>query len=125
MTFLADSPCTQCGWKFKSFHVCVDLSGDEPTPVARPRRKTQARSKQHLDALNEGRSLRWERYHEENRERDEKIVKRYNEGGIGATALGKEFGMSPSTVLKVLRRAQDEGHVQIRPVGRTLAKGAQ
>lgn len=123
MTAQRDTPC-KCGWKFHGFHICVDLTGDEPKPRIQSRKKL-ARSQSHLDALNSGRADRWARHYEENRERDEKIIERYAAGGIGTSKIAQEFGMARSSVLKVLKRAQDQGLVKVRARGTTLAKGAQ
>lgn len=125
MTAQRDTPC-KCGWKFLSFHICVDLSNDKPGAIFPKCKKTKKSTHPLANPnLQQSQAERWERHHEQNRVRDEKIVERYKQGGVGCTVIAKEFNMARSSVLKVLHRAQEEGLVDIRRRGYTLAKGAK
>lgn len=135
---LADVRC-KCGWKYKSFHICVDLT--KPCPgegriVAPPVKKKTGfalslenrvviteLSDEARAALVARNKIRWAKHHEKNRERDEKIILRYANGGIGMKKIADEFGIGYHTVISVLRRASEAGIIVIRPRGTTVAKG--
>lgn len=123
MTFLADKPCTRCGWKFKGFHICIE--NPSTTVEAMKPKRGGAKTQDQFDAMNEGRALRWESYREETQSRDDKIVKLYKNGGVGYIDIARKMNLSKSTVQKVLKRAEAEGLVKLRPRGTTLAKGAK
>ena len=59
-----------------------------------------------------------------NRELEDRVINRYNEGGIGMEPLAVELGLTRDVVRKILIRARDEGRVTIRSRGHTVAKGA-
>jgi DNA-binding transcriptional regulator LsrR (DeoR family) len=66
-------------------------------------------------------SQRWADYRESNRERDEKIVTRYKEG-LSHKDLALEFGISKTTVQKIVKEAANEGRVTIRPRNYALSR---
>jgi hypothetical protein len=81
-------------------------------------------SQAQLDNLRLGNELRWAEKREADKERDAKLIKIYKEGGIGTASLAKKFRISRDTVLRVLREAQADGLLTMRPRGHTIANGA-
>lgn len=80
-------------------------------------------SQEAREALAARNKTRWAKYHEKNRERDEKIILRYANGGAGMQKIASEFEIGYHTVASILRRAADAGIIVIRPRGTTVAKG--
>lgn len=115
---MRDVPCKQCGWRYPGFHVCVDLSKPIDTKISN--RHIQAHnqkiSQSHLDALQRGKTERWERHRDETANRDAKIVALYR-AGDGMKPLAKDFSIAFQTIRGILKRAEDRGEVTIRPRG--------
>lgn len=125
-----ETPCARCGWKYPGDHVCIDLSTeaarkDAQRVVLRPRnavyRPVSERTK---EALRQSAAERWQRHYESNRERDARIVERYNAGGVSQPTLAMEFDISKSTVQKILKRAAVEGLTTMRKRGSNIRHGA-
>lgn len=55
-------------------------------------------------------------------ERAERLVERYAKGNIGLDALSRMFHMRRTTALEILRKAADEGRIELRTKGATIAK---
>lgn len=120
--FLEPKPkCDRCRWPFPGFHICVDLSTPEPKlnranrfgPVTDAWRTTSSLSM----------TERWAQKREEERPRDDALVQRYKEGGIGIKGLGVEFGISSTTALAILKRYEIAGLVEMRKRGQNISKG--
>lgn len=67
-------------------------------------------------------SQRWADYRESNRERDNKIIERYKAGGVGYKDIAAEFGISKTTVQKIMQEAARDGRVQPRPRSHTISR---
>lgn len=121
---LRDVPC-KCGWKFLGFHICIDLSSPEPTAPKSHKKRFHEMSPAQKAAWDESQKLRWQEHHDKHRDRDAKIVERYNEGNVGYRALSEEFGCAHTTIQRVLKNAELAGQTVIRKRGKTLVKGAK
>lgn len=114
--------CDRCGHRYPGFHICVDLSTPEPK---RREQKPWTMTDSQREGISQAQRERWERVREENAPRDQAIIDRYNEGRISYRDLAKEFRISHTTVVKIMRLASDAGFVTLRVKGHTLATGAQ
>lgn len=116
-----DNPCERCGWRYAGFHVCFDASKQIPEEGGTKPKKRQRR--EHITeaqrlALEEGSSERWARHREENRRRDEEIIKKYKQGN-GLRSLSREYGIAYQTAMGIIRREEAvTGETIMRPVGR-------
>lgn len=114
--FLPKKPhCTRCEGPYEGWHVCFDASkrveGEGLVEVKVSRRKTE------VTASSVSAQDRWARYREEMRPRDEKIIESYVEGGT-LVEVAERFGISHQTVMKILKREEeDTGRTIRRPVG--------
>ena len=127
------TPCARCGWKFKSFHICLDLPPEIMKKVEEPSKPKRIRSKIARDPrsdayrgteewkenLRAAAKDRWRRQRELERSRDKSIVKRYSDGRTYAE-LAYEFGLSSPTIARVVQEAADKGEVTIRPAARRV-----
>lgn len=119
-------PCGEPGCDHPNWHVCPKRMGPDTTAqvlVEQQKRKPKT-SAAHLKQLNDGRSARWERYREETRARDQKIVARYKAGDLGMSKIAGEFGLSYQTVRRVVMEAAERGEVTVRAPGTTVQNGA-
>ncbi len=121
------TPCQTEGCGHPRYHVCTfgkpDLfhvfipkyftTGKKRSPFARFGERSQA----HKDAISASQRRRWAVHYAANKERDDKIIDRYNEGDVGMKPIAAEFGISYGTVRAVLMRAADEGRVTINTKG--------
>jgi predicted Rossmann fold nucleotide-binding protein DprA/Smf involved in DNA uptake len=131
----AKTRCGRCGWRYPSFHICLDLPLEvmrRVEDVAQPKRqrarahKRDPRSDAYrgTDEWRSNISAGLQEYHNQrraaNRERDREIVKRYSEDQRTVRELATEFGISFQTILSVLHTAQDDGVLVIRPAARRI-----
>lgn len=128
--FISDRKCGRCGWKFPSFHVCIDLTEPEPAAPAQPKTagtftgerfegRVSEEAREKISLANR------ERWKTRNRARDEAMINRYRQGDVGYSDLEQEFGITRNTVVRVMKLAEKDGLVKIRRPGATLAKGAK
>lgn len=113
-----ETPCERCGWKFKGFHVCVDLSVPVDPKVQKKHNDSYAHLRtpawrKHTSTIA---TERWERYRQDNFERDKRIVEFYAEG-MSIRQLALEFKLATQTVRNCILRAQARGEVKMRPPG--------
>lgn len=128
-------PCGRCGWKFNSFHVCLDLPPEVMTKVEEPTKPKRKRSvipsrdprsdayrgtDEWKDNLRVAANERWRKQREANKSRDQSIVKRYSEGERTYRELSVEFGLSYPTVARIVQEAAAEGKVTIRPAAKRI-----
>ena len=112
-----DNPCEKCGWKMPGFHVCViDLRTAEGVKAATtvnyqpPKRKSRARP-----GANRSESVKAARAREAGRaERDEEIIRLYDEEELSMTAVSRQMGLDFRTVQKVLHTAAKDEKIVIR-----------
>lgn len=126
---LRKKPCQTPGCHWPNWHVCLVGKRDTTTEVlaAQEERRKKINKKadpNKLKKLADGRTARWERHREETRDRDEKIVARYKDGGIGFGKIANEFGLAYQTVRTIINRAAERGEVTIRKQGLTVQRGA-
>ena len=108
--------CKQCGWKYPTFHICLDLS--KPSEAEKRAKKQYASQPQNsLQALAAGRDKRWAKYREEMKERDKRLVQAYREENKGLKQLADEFDIAYQTARGIVHRAVARGEVILRPRG--------
>lgn len=94
MVAMRDKPCEKCGWKLVGFHICaIDLRTKEgikaaTTPNYGPLAKRT--------------------------ERDEEIVRLYDEELLSMNETARRLGLDFRTVRSVLRRAAAANKIEIR-----------
>jgi hypothetical protein len=131
---MSDHKCTRCGWKYPSFHVCMDMDNLPPLSKVmrellygppKARRKLGPMTDAHKRAVSEGQRERWAKVRAKNEKLEQKVVERYKEGGVGINDLRDEFQMGKDRIMRILREAQARGEVTVRPRGHTLKTGAK
>lgn len=125
----AKVPCGRCGWKYETFHICLDLPPEvmqrvedgSPPPKKRPRNRTRDARSDAIRGSDEWKanlSAAWEQRRERdrirNQPRDAEIIRRYVEEEHTVKELRIAFGVSNTTILGVLHRAQDAGDLVMR-----------
>ncbi len=128
-------PCGRCGWKFNSFHVCLDLPPEVMTKVEAPAKPKRKRSvipsrdprsdayrgtDEWKDNLRVAANERWRKQREANKSRDQSIVKRYSEGERTYRELAVEFGLRAATIAGIVQEAASKGEVTIRPAAKRI-----
>lgn len=115
----------ECDWPV--WHICL-LGKEDRFPellrqqqkkvkkgVRRPNNGPRApRTELHIENLRAAQRERWALIKEKNRPRDEKIIARYEEG-VGLVTMKEiatEFRVSRSTVVKIIKDAKAEGHLE-------------
>lgn len=114
-----DKPCERCGWRYVGFHVCFDASKPCPGEGSLDPTSKKVIKKTAPKRVNVSKTLteRWEAHRAQFRERDAAIVSGYEEG-FALRELADQFGISHSTVIKAIRRAEVEtGKTIMRPRG--------
>lgn len=122
---LRKKPCQTPGCHWPNWHVCLVGKRDTTNEVLAAqdqRKKTISKTK--VQQLADGRAARWEQYREENRGRDEKVIARYKEGGVGIGKIANEVGLSYQTVRTIITKAAARGEVTMRKQGLTVQRGA-
>jgi GTP-sensing pleiotropic transcriptional regulator CodY len=115
------TPCQTEGCNWPNFHVCLvgkeDLFPEliKNLPTARSTKYT--RSIQHNLAVSESQKARWAAIHAKYEERDREIVELYAEGNISINKLAEKFNVGRFVIRRVLRQAEADGAVIIRPIG--------
>lgn len=128
MVKYADKSCERCGWKFATFHICLDLPLHvmrrvEDAQVKRvrrsPRRDPRSDAYRGTDEWRANLSAARQEYEQRrraaNRDRDDAICRRYSEDDRTIRELAVEFHISYPTVVGILHRARDEGDLVMRP----------
>jgi hypothetical protein len=128
-------PCARCGWKFDTFHVCLDLPPEvmrkveEPSkpkrkrstiPSRDPRSDAYRGSEEWKDNLRSAANERWRKQREHDRSRDKDIVRRYSEANRTYRELAVEFGLSYPTIARIVQEAGGRGEVAIRPAAKRI-----
>lgn len=119
------APKTKCqtpGCNHPTWHICLYGQTDLDKVVPKAAKETPDWRKLQLQEITKE---RWAKQREKDKPRDAAIVARYKEIPIGIEALCKEFGVSNHVIRRVLHEAADRGEVNLRPKGRTLARGAK
>jgi len=136
--------CVRCGWKYGNIYHCCYVASAQPVldleaTIKKGRRSGGGtstvrnvareapfyRSDEHRSSMSLAQSARWDAYRAINAERDRQIVEKYNAGNVGYNDLAREYGISRSTVIKVMRSAAAAGiEVHKRPPGRSIKNGA-
>lgn len=111
--------CSTCFMVHGGFHICIDLS--TPEPVITPR-EIGPMSEEKRRSISEAQSERWAKIHAANAERDRQIIERYKEGEVGYMKLAEEFELNGSTVHKILKRAENDGLIEMRGRGMNINK---
>lgn len=119
--------CQTPGCDWPNWHICLvgkeDLTEEvlsKPAPKkkyisAKPRMKQGSLEfRTHISNI---RQDYWARVKERNRERDAAIVARYAEGNVSIKMLVEEFGISRNPIRDILKAAEAEGRIVMRPVG--------
>ena len=119
-TLKRKQPCQTPGCKWPNWHICLDKNDPKYREVQTVKTTRYKMTPEHRAKLSEAQSRRQAEKRAAFKERDALIVKHYTEGGLGMNQIAPLLGIAQSTVNKVLKRAQDEGLVTIRPVGRNL-----
>jgi DNA-directed RNA polymerase specialized sigma24 family protein len=119
-------PCGRCGWKFKTFHICLDrplhiMRRVEEAPKKRKRNRPERDPNLSVRGSDEwrarvarGRQAHFDRLREVHQERDEMIVERYSEDEHSMSEIADEFRLPLSTVSHILHRAAEAGDVILR-----------
>ena len=119
---LRDIPCGDCGWKFKGFHICLDLSDPAvrevvPGPGRKPRVSRAVAGSDRAASIrafhaNDPRKV----------ERNREIIRLYNELDMTMREVAEKMAIDPTTVRNILHRAADEGDVIIRKAARRTGR---
>lgn len=121
-------PCQTPGCGSPNWHLCIKANTTDRFPelLRLPRFGTAGSvlSDSHREQISEAMKERWAKVRAENKPRDDKIIELYAAGGISTTDLAKEFRLGRDRILRILRDAQKEGRVTIRPKGTTIRNGA-
>jgi hypothetical protein len=113
--------CETCSTYHQGFHLCLgrkpeEIKTDGGTVLREKKPKnTFVRTQTQLSAFEQSKAKRWARYHEVNRERDEKILNQYNEGA-SLYELAMEFGVGYNTVRSIILRLGGK----MRPTGKNV-----
>lgn len=117
--------CERCGWKHGGFHICVDLSvpcpGEFNPKQPQKKRVRQGMSDVTKQRIAQAQIARWADHNVKNSKRNEEMISLYSEGEISYKGLAERFGISRTTVVKIMREAADAGVVELRPQGRRLS----
>jgi len=121
------TPCQTEGCNWPSYHVCLVGKPDLfpsllRAELGRRRKGVKLGPMPQRQRDNVSRALieRWERYDEQFAERNAEIAERYEKETLSLRALGIEYGISKTSVIKILRKAG----VAIRPRGLNIRHGA-
>ena len=139
MVNLLNHACPKCDWRFKGFHICLDLpkkimqqvedgyerdsNGEMIVDEGPKPRKSRAKDVHisHRDAISAGVKAA----HENNpkrKARDLEIVRLYDKEQLSIREVSKQMNLAEKTVMSALHRAQERREVTIRPaVRRTKA----
>lgn len=119
---MSSTICNRCGFvqNWIGFHVCFNKENPEPKLPKKLGKMPQWQR----DALQEAQKERWDRHREDTAKRDAELVEKYKQEGSGYRQLAKEYGISQSTVQKIVKEAEVRGEVVVRRRGHTFAKGA-
>lgn len=120
--------CQRCGWRFRTFHICLDLplhimrrveevapkrKRSKPTPERDPNQSIRG-SEEWRTKISQSRKAHFDRLREVNRERDEMIIERYSEDEHSMSEIAEEFRLPLSSISYILHRAAEEGDVILR-----------
>jgi hypothetical protein len=110
-----DQPCSRCGWRYVGFHICFDAS--MPCPGEGRLTQTSKKAKKDKGRASEVQTERWATFREQHQERDIQIVSEY-QGGTSLRDLAFKHNISHTTVIKIIKRAEEErGETIMRPRG--------
>lgn len=109
-------PCQTPGCKWPTWHICLD-ENDPAHKKIHPVKKRKFMDKAHRERIAEAQRQRHARLRESKKDRDDRIISLYVEDGLGMNRIAEITGHAQSTVNRVLKRAQAEGLLQIRPKG--------
>lgn len=117
--------CPKCGWfDGENYHVCYKDNGGPKTTVEltkkekRTVRRRAVRNSVNVDveaqqeSMANAREYRWNL--SDNVDRNNIIVEKYQQGGVGYKDLAKEFNLSYSTIVQIMKKAKDAGIVTPR-----------
>lgn len=118
MSFLADKPCGNCGWKYKTFHICC-LDYNDPSiykqhPVS-GRRGGAHRVGPHSDlsraAMSMAQTERWGRVHAQQEARTAEVIELWNEGYGPYSISAKIDGLTVHSATRLLKRLGEQGKI--------------
>ncbi len=108
MSLVAEMPCQECGWKFKTFHICLGLphhimkrvedGGKRPRSVINTDTKSGPKPKR--DPYKTERNL--------------EIIRLYSDEDMTIREISASMKLDQKTIMTVLHRAADRGDVVIR-----------
>ena len=110
-------PCQTPGCNWPNFHVCLVGKPDtfpELLGLTKPKGPQTPRSAEHSAAISSAQQERWDAI---NGVRNKRMVEYYKKYMVGYKAVAKKFGVSPSTALKVLKKAEARGELEMRSRG--------
>lgn len=122
MPKLRDEPCSECGWRYPGFHICVDLKNPQPIKPDPPKRsrKREYNTNRSSDtwrlSISSSMQKHASKLREKNKDRDERMIELYEEG-LTMREIAAEMKLNHQTVGDALRFAQDQGKVVIRRPG--------
>lgn len=119
-------PCQTEGCDWPNWHVCLVGKGDvDPEVLATYSRrrggtkgmKFGPRSDEYRANISSAQRDRWDR---QNGARDKAIAEYYRDHNVGHVGVAEHFGVSRSTALKALKRAEARGMIKMRKRGLTV-----
>ena len=102
---MTEDGCAKCGFRYNTWHVCVDTSKPVPLVKQTPKKKRKSTSSRVMsvrEGADIGRKSRWEQHRAATRDRDDQLRRR-NANGEGVKKLAHEYGMAPETVRRIIR----------------------